>query len=237
MQENKQFFKVPNDMTKESNLKPNDVLIYLYLKSHDNPEHQCFPALSTLAKESGASINTIRNSIKNLEDNGYIARKKIGKYYCYYFSDNKKFQPFSPEFLHNEKLSFKEKAYIAASQQFMFTDIEGYGKITFSKEQLAKLLNMSTDTIYRLDNSLENKDYLIKVNTKLRNQETGCLQQEKLFKLGQLGQAILWQIKENTEDIQQLKENDKAKDILIKQLISRIEKLEQANKLSEITIE
>ena len=70
-QENLQHVQVPNDMGTK-NLTPKDQLIYTIIKSHDNPTKGCFPSLQVLSKESGASINTIRDSIARLKEAGYI---------------------------------------------------------------------------------------------------------------------------------------------------------------------
>ena len=233
MSKNNQFFKVPNDMTTKKKLKPTDVLVYLYLKSYDNPEHQCFPSLSTLSKVSGAAINTIRTSIKRLEDNGYITIQKENNRHYYYFPKEKEFQVFSPEFLHNDELSFKEKSYIAASQQYMYLDEKDIGKISLTNQKLAKNLNISEDTLHRIDKSLTDKDLLVKVDTSAVDAESGCNKTLKIYKLKELGQAVLWQVKKNTDDIEDLKtKNDKLEktcDILLKE----VAKLKKAQNIQE----
>lgn len=224
-----QFFTLPNNMTAENKLSPSDVLIYLYLKSYDNPEHQCYPSLKRLSEDSEASINTIRTCISNLEKCGYIKIKKIGKRNYYYFNSTKSFEPFSKEFLNNKNITFKEKAYIAASQQYMFKDIESYGKMTFSRKELSNRLNISENSIYRYDNSLKNKGYLEELDTQIIDVETGCIKKEKLYKLKELGQAVVWKLSEHDKDIEKLKQDNKSKDKLISQLIERVERLEKSS--------
>ena len=48
-----------------------DKYVYLILKYYDGKEG-CFPALETLSKNFGLSINTVRNCIDRLEKAGYI---------------------------------------------------------------------------------------------------------------------------------------------------------------------
>ena len=228
-----QFFTLPNDMTKHDAIKPSDVLVYLYLKMHDNPEHRCFPSLKVLSKESGAAINTIRTSISNLVKNDYIKIVTKGRKHFYYFSDIKKFEMFSEEFLMNKDISFREKAYIAASQQYMFKDIENYGKMSYSRKELSNILNVSEDSIYRCDNTLKNKGYLLELDMGIKDLGTGCSEKEKLFKLKKVGQAFLWKLKEHDDSINELKEAEANKDKLIEQLTKRIEVLEARSQQHE----
>lgn len=65
----KQHFHLPNDMTKGGKLTPNDLLVYICIKSYMNKNTKtCFPSLKTLSGKSGFSIPTIRKSIKSLEE-------------------------------------------------------------------------------------------------------------------------------------------------------------------------
>ena len=77
MTENLQHVQVPNKMA-DKNLTPRDQLIYSVIKSHDG-EKGCFPSLKIIAEESGISINTVRKSIKNLEEAEYIIVQKVGR--------------------------------------------------------------------------------------------------------------------------------------------------------------
>lgn len=221
---------LPNNMTGENRLKPNDVLTYLYLKSYDNSEHVCCPSLKRLSEDSGTSINTIRTCIDNLERNGYIKIDKVGRKHYYYFSSVKYFEPFSKEFLFNKDITFKEKAYIAASQQYMFKDVENYGKMTYSRKELSNKLNISEDSISRYDMSLKRKGYLEELDIKLKDLDSGCSKKEKLYKLKELGQAIIWKIKEHDLNIEELKQDSENKNKLISQLLKRVEQLENNTK-------
>ena len=65
---NKQHYQLPNDMTKDGNLVPNDLLVYLTIKSYMNKDTKtCFPSLKTLSEKIQFSIPTIRKSISKLE--------------------------------------------------------------------------------------------------------------------------------------------------------------------------
>ncbi len=227
-----QFFILPSKMTEEAQLKPADVLVYLYLKCYDNEQHECYPSLATLSKRSGAAINTIRKAIDNLIRCEYITVKKKGRSNYYFFKKVIKFDKFYLEFIDNPNLSFSEKAYIAASYQYMFKDIQPYGKLSLSNKELADKLNISEDTIYRLNKNLTKKEILQIFKESKRNLETGCPEELKLFNLQKCGQAALWLIEQNSEDIEELKRRDEEKDKLIKIMQKEIEQLKQNQKIN-----
>jgi DNA-binding transcriptional regulator YhcF (GntR family) len=223
---NKHHVQVPNDMTEQNNsLKPGDLLIYATIKRHmDKDTKTCYPSLNTIATESGASINTVRSSIQNLINTQYIEVTQKGRGKLYKFLKWDKFEPFSYDFLDNKKLSFKEKAYILATQQYMFKNKETQnGIVTYNNIELSKRINTSPSTISRLDSSLREKEFLdINILTQ-RDQETGLPIREKVFHLSKIEQAIVFilgnheeRIQENTNEIQLLKE--------------RMDKLEKENK-------
>ena len=210
-QENLQHVQVPNDMGTK-NLTPKDQLIYTIIKSHDNPTKGCFPSLQVLSKESGASINTIRDSIARLKEAGYIKTELKGRKTYYTFDHYKKFEPFSPDFISNPNISFTTKSYLIASQQFMYKDVENLGKLSFSNRELADQINMPESTIRRCNAELVSKDYLTILKNESKDIQTGCKTDTKLYDLNKLGQAVIWaicnhedRIQQNTEDINTLK--------------------------------
>ena len=210
-QENLQHVQVPNDMGTK-NLTPKDQLIYTIIKSHDNPTKGCFPSLQVLSKESGASINTIRDSIARLKEAGYIKTELKGRKTYYTFDPYKKFEPFSPDFISNPNISFTTKSYLIASQQFMYKDVENLGKLSFSNRELADQINMPESTIRRCNAELVSKDYLTILKNESKDIQTGCKTDTKLYDLNKLGQAVIWaicnhedRIQQNTEDINTLK--------------------------------
>lgn len=230
----KQYFQVPNKMN-ASDLEPKDQLIYLSIKKFMNKDTLiAFPSLETIKEVSGASIPTIRECIKRLEDKNYIEVIKDGRKNTYKFNKYKNFEVFSPEFLSNKNISFTTKSYLVASQQYMFKDIEDYGKISMPNTELSNCINMPESTIRKCNKELERKNYLTIIKNESRDLETGCKTDTKLFKLRELGQAVIWTLKDhedrinqNADDIQMLKEEIKAlkekdleKDKLIQKLLS-----------------
>lgn len=213
MEENKnlQHVQVPNNMG-NSNLDPRDQLVYTIIKSHDNPQHECFPSLQTLSKESGASINTIRDSVKRLKSADYIKTELVGRKTKYTFNEYKKFEPFSPDFIKRGDISFTTKSYLIATQQYMYKDVENVGKLSLSNVNLSKEINMPESTIRKCNAELVSKDYLTILKNENRDLQTGCKTETKIFELNKLGQAIIWtlcdhedRIQQNTDDINILK--------------------------------
>lgn len=208
--------QLPNDMTADANLTPQDLLIYVAIKRYMNKDtKEAFPSLQTICAKSGASVNTVRKCITNLEKEGYFTITKVGRKNIYTFSDYKNFEPFSYDFLDKEDLTFTEKAYIIASQQYMFKDEPGIGKITLSSQDLAKRINMPESTISKCNKSLTAKDYLSIIRCSKRDPETGVAIQEKIFHLDELGQAVVWALHNHEERITN---NEKTLDLALNEI-------------------
>lgn len=233
----KRHVQVPNDMTEQNSyLKPADILIYATIKRHMNKETKtCYPSLSTISKESGASVNTVKSSIQNLINAEYITVSKKGRGNLYTFLKWDKFEPFSYSFLDNKNLTFKEKAYILSAQQYMFKKEDTQdGIITYDNVELSKRLNISPTTISRLNDSLTIKKFL-KINTlSQRNPETGLPIKEKVFHLSKIEQAIVFILKNHEERIRETE--DKVKDNsneinLLKEKIAELEEIVMRKKI------
>lgn len=237
--ENLKHIQVPSDKTKEK-ITPKDLLIYCVLKEYENWEtHETFVGISAIGDKLGLSSPTVSKSLKALAKEDYIEIiQRKGKSNVYRFNPYKNFEGFSPEFLDNSSLSANEKAYLIAMQQYMRTEDGEVGKISFSNKDISEKINLSENTIRKLDNSLKAKNYLTIVDNKLRDIETGCSTKTKIFDLNKYGQEIVFllrshheQISQNTEDIannearitkleqiveQQAKENRALRDALYK---------------------
>lgn len=227
---NKQHVQVPNDMTEQNiYLKPGDILIYATIKRHmDKETKTCYPSLDTISKESGASVNTVRSSIQNLVNARYIEVQPKGRGKLYRFLKWDKFEPFSYDFLDNKKLSFKEKAYILATQQYMFKKEDTQdGIVTYNNIELSKRLNISPSTISRLDSSLKSKEILdINILTQ-KDPETGLPIKEKSFHLTKIQQAIVFILgnhEQRLRDTENKIENNTNEIDLLKKKIAELEK-------------
>lgn len=247
MEKSKRHVQLPNNMTTHEELSPKDLMVYVTLKRHMNKNtKESFPSLECISKECDYSIPPIRKSIKILEEKGYITIRKEGRKNIYGFNPHKNFEPFSYDFLDKKEVMTNEKAYIIAAQQFMIKDAEGLGKVSYSNEELGKLLNISAKTISRLDKDLVDKGFLTIIKTNKKDPITGVKINEKIFHLDELGQAIIWTLQKHDEDIEDLKikTDTNSKDIKIvlnenKELKKEIEELKRlilGSSINEITL-
>lgn len=192
MENSKQHVQVPNSMTVNQELTPKDLLIYATIKRYMNSKtKEAFPSGDTIAQVSGVTKPTIKKCVDKLVELGYLTVFKKGRSNIYRFSPYKNFEPFSYDFLDKEGLSANEKAYLIASQQFMFKDMDGYGKITLQDKQMSKILNISHNSVSKYNKSLEEKGYLSIINTSAKDVH-GNPVHEKLFNLTELEQQIVF---------------------------------------------
>ncbi len=189
--ENIQHTQLPNGMG-EAHLTPVDQYVYAILKSYQNKEiGLAFPSVQELSTKANLSIPTVRKSISNLEKAEYISIEVRGRKHFYHFSKYKKFEPFSSEFLERNDLTPTTKAYLVATQQYMYKDVENYGKLSIPNTALAEQINMPESTIRRCNNELASKDYLTILKNENKDIVSGCKTETKLFELNKLGQAIV----------------------------------------------
>jgi biotin operon repressor len=221
---------MPDNMTATKELEPTDLLVYVGLKRYMNGiTKQSYPSTTTVAKDTGLSRPTIAKSIKKLEDTGYIkTEKRVKKSTIYTFNDYKTFEPFSYEFLDKQDLSPLEKSWLLVSQQHSRKDTEGIGVISYSEAELAEKINMSKSTINKCISSLRAKGYLETVLE--RREEDGIFVQKKITNLAELGQAIIWKLKDHDEKI-----NKNTEDIA--ELMKKMEKLEKTVAERDKTVE
>lgn len=188
----KQHVQLPNNMTKSRILTPKDLLVYVTIKSFMNKNfNACYPSLDTIVERSGVSKPTVRKSIALLEAEDYLYVTKDGRKNIYTFNPCKTFEPFSYEFIKDKNIDPNVKAYIIASQQLMFKDKEGFGKMTYSSSELAPLINLDKRTIDKYDIMLKQQGLLSIIKTNKVNEITGLPEVEKIFHLSEMDQSII----------------------------------------------
>lgn len=196
MEEKKQFVIYPHGANSEPqpDLTPKDKLIYVAIRRHMNEQTmEAYPSYATITQETKAAAATIKKCVDNLVREHYLSTRKEGKKIVYKFNNKKQFEPYSYEFLDRRDLTFTEKAYIVATQQFMFKDEDSeLGKISYTNKELSELIKMPTSTISRTNHSLEAKGLL-----------EGASTPTKQFKLRELDQLFVWKFKEQDEKLQQ----------------------------------
>lgn len=196
MKEQKQFVIYPHGENSESqpNLTPKDKLIYVAIRRYMNKETmEAYPSYATITKDTKAAAVTIKKCVNNLIREKYLNTRREGKRIVYIFNNKKKFEPFSYEFLDRRDLTFTEKSYIVATQQFMFkNETTETGDISYTNKELSELIKMPESTISKNNRSLEVKGLL-----------EGASLPTKQFKLRELDQLFVWKFKEQDEKIQQ----------------------------------
>ena len=153
--ENDQFVIYPHPANSEPqpDLDPKDKLVYVAIRRYMNSRTmEAFPSYATITKDTGAAAKTIKKCVDNLIREGYIETRRRGKYLIYKFNNNKRFEPYSYDFLDNPNLTFTEKSYIVASHQYMFKDGND-GKIQYSNKELSSLIHMPEATISNCNRS------------------------------------------------------------------------------------
>lgn len=193
-----------------SDITPQDQLVYLGIRSFMNKDTlEAFPSQETIAERVGCCRNTVRKCIQNLVEKDYLQIRTEGRKQIYIFNKLKQFEPFSYEFLEDKSKSFTKRATLAATQRYMTGKETGVGKITYTKMELAKLINTPYSTLVRTLRELT-EDGLI-VNEKLPSG-----QQQMQFQLEKYHQGIVKVLLNHEErigatedDIQILKSENK----------------------------
>lgn len=216
-----QHVQSPNDMMLSKDLAPKDLLVYLGIKRHYNAKTgQCNPSIRTLSKELRISTRTIVVSIKELINSQWIIQERKGRSVNYAFSKYKNFEPFTYEFLDNPNYTFQEKALLAAVQQYMVINKDGYGKITMPTVELATHLNLSSSTMHRTETSLKQKGALTIVENGANDAVIKKNKTERVYALERFAQGAAYLLKRHNEQLEEHEERlekiEKEKDNFIK---------------------
>ncbi|NLF76926.1 MAG: helix-turn-helix domain-containing protein [Chloroflexi bacterium] len=72
------FTQVPNVVLRDTSLSPGAKLCYALLLSYAWQKDSCFPGQEALAKDAGTSRRSIVRFMKELEQSGYLEKKRRG---------------------------------------------------------------------------------------------------------------------------------------------------------------
>lgn len=220
LQKSKQFVVYPHPANNEPqpDLDPKDKLVYIAIRRYMNKNTmEAFPSYAKITKDIGAAAVTIKKCVDHLIEQGYLSTYKRGRSIVYKFNNKKFFEPYSFDFLDKKDLTFTEKAYIVATQQYMIKDNDE-GKVSYTNKELSELIQMPQSTISRVNHSLQDKGYL-----------NGASEITKKFQLRKLDQLFIWKFKQQDERI--TKVENALYEVLEqnKQLKKKIELLEKNN--------
>jgi hypothetical protein len=207
--ESNQFVILPNEVVDCENISPKSLVVYCAIKRHMNKETlEAFPSIPTIAKKSGCGLDVVRKAIKELVSQGFIELiKRPGQSTIYKFSKTKSFEPFSYDFLDNDKIKIREKAYLIMQQKNMFKN-NGIGTTSYTTKEIAKLTRMSVPTVLACENTLIKAGYLTKPESKLIDKESGVHENLRLYLLELYNMAAITyqQTQQNTKDIEDLQD-------------------------------
>lgn len=204
---NKQHVQVPSMDLSSKGLKHNDPYVYACIKKYmNNTTKSCYPSMSTLEKVSGFKRKRLESSIERLESAGYLTvNRQFGHSNEYVFNDYQKFEIFSYDFLEDTRLTSKEKAYIVATQQYMFKNIElNQGFMSFSAEELGNKIGLSRPTLMSLEKSLQSKNVLSLVPLQSKDSETGLSQYLRVYNFEEFLNLIALKFQQTDDKIQDL---------------------------------
>lgn len=229
-----QFVQVPTINLTEEGLDMRDLVIYAYLKKHYNAAtRESFPSLDLLAEESGISKPTVVKCLARLEAANYITIKKVKRCNHYTFSDIKKFEIYSFDFLEDSSLSTSDKAYIICMQPHMFKDSNlGIGKVTYSELDIAKQLNIDLRTLRKYENRLQQGDRPIMslIPSKKKDPVTGLVIQERVFDFEAYNNILALKFQQIDSELQ-----DKVSRVEYEKLLEEIKELKKQLNTKEVT--
>lgn len=181
----RRFVVAYNDIIFDKNLSGNDLKIYFYLKSYGGQNDLAFTGLERMKDELNISIPTIRKSLSNLEENGYLYIKKERKSYGwlnnYYIYDphnntkapkkNKKISNNDPV---NESLSLIQNKFhnqvTPIKLESLIPEIEKIGR------NASEIISFAID--YTINNN-KNLNYFTKVINNWADEDIKTLDQAK----------------------------------------------------------
>ena len=204
-----QHVAVDNDSFRK-NLSQNELLVYVMLKSYMNGTSLiAFPKQSTLQKDTGLSIPTIKKCLENLEQKNEIKIIREGKLHKYKFNEHSdNYEMYSHEFLKDIDIKKDLKAFLIAMQPIMFKDdIPGVGKVTMPTTEIATVTGLSEDTILRKNKELMKLGICEEIPCNTMSGNRGRMLMYGLMKIGQEFVTMRNQVKENTQDIANIKDD------------------------------
>ena len=213
-----------------SDITPQDQLVYLGIRSFMNKDTlEAFPSQETIAERVGCCRNTVRKCIQNLVEKDYLKIRTEGRKQIYIFNKLKQFEPFSYEFLEDKSKSFTKRATLAATQRYMTGKETGVGKVTYTKMELAKLINTPYSTLVRTLRELT-EDGLI-VNEKLPSG-----QQQMQFQLEKYHQGIVKVLLNHEQRIENTEEDISELKAQIQALSKEVKELKKNQSINEIYV-
>ena len=225
--ENKnQFVKLNHEFIKLCNLNYEAVGLYVFLKRYMNSKtHSTFVSRETILKTAKINSNKFSELIKILIDNNHISVSKLkatdGKYKNFYTFNinselyNIKFEKIYYDFLDNPNLSFSLKSAYMVIVEYLDKSNKDVYSISSTDFQLSNILNVSPEKMRRIINKFIKLGMIAKVPNKAKDKESG--EPKYYYYFNNL--ELRHQVKQNTEDIKEIKEKLDNGDIVTRENI------------------
>lgn len=190
---NLKHVQVPNEM-QNNHISIYDHLVYASIKRFQTKvSKKPKVSIKDIKEVSKLQREQIIKSIENLQAHGYIKVYNEGRGHInqFEFDEYKRFEPFSYDFLDNEDLNAKQKAYMIVLQQKMFKTVQGKGKTTLTNEEISKETGLSLYEVKKLNQALKEKGYLTILSSKEIDPTSGLKKDIKIFDLEKSHQMII----------------------------------------------
>jgi DNA-binding MarR family transcriptional regulator len=155
-----QFVCLPRIFELNSSIKYTDLVVYIAVRSFNNPRNDCYPAYETIAERAGCGRSYVINAIKRLELANLLKvtrSKKIKVVNRYKFPAKIDFEQI-PYQLFDADLTLNEKAMLLWLRQHVKCVLS----IPFKLKKLATLMKISYKIVYQQTTSLMKKGYVDK---------------------------------------------------------------------------
>ena len=204
--------EIPNELIKlkrDNKLEQGDQVIFAAIKKYMNRDtRECFPSITTIAKNLKCSRTKVLSAIDRLCECNLL-QKKTGKgvqnTYIFLRSDwDNYFEMFTEDFLRID-MPLNVKEYYMGIQQFLYNKETGVGTCLYSNTILAEKLGISVPSIKKYNAYLIENGFLTEEVTS-ECDEAGLPIVQKNFNLSSLQQAALW-VKAVTEAVQKHEED------------------------------
>lgn len=210
-----------------TNLKPVDKVVYVYMKSFTNKDGYTYVSIDKLADECELNWRTVSDSVARLQDaneikivtdENKVAKGSRSKTYQILNYD-RKFEKISQEcldYLKNGNFSTNEKCVIICTHEYSWK-FEEYGELTDTLDELAEKIHMPVRTFKRTISDLMKRGIILKTYNN-KNQLVRRVQWDKIM------MQMIYQVKKNTEDIEKLKQKNEFLENKIAELEEKINK-------------
>ena len=195
-------------LNKTVTLKPVDKLVYVYLRSYANKEGETFVSLDTLSERCELSWKTTSDSIARLlqaQEIFLIANDSGRRCKTYKITkDDRRFEIFSQDFLdyiRTQNFTISEKCVLICLHEHSYKT-KSYGEIHGSLLDLANSINMPERSFKRAMSSLKQKGIMLD-HYNHSNQLVRRVEWKKIM------MDTIYQVKKNTEDIEDLKQENR----------------------------